>query len=155
MKRLNEKLNVYLDNCCFNRPFDDQNFLKIRLETEAKLFVQSLIRAGQVSLVWSYVLDYENSANPCDERRLEIQRWKDLSAFQIEETPDVLEGMRDGIAKGLGPLDALHVACAYEMDCDTFLTVDKGILKKAKCFSGIRIISPVNFIMEWESEDVS
>jgi len=110
MKRLHEKIRVYLDNCCFNRPFDDQNFLKIRLETEANLFVQSLIRAGQVSLAWSYVLDYENSANPCDERRLEIHRWKDLSVCQIDETPDVLEGMRDGIAKGLGPLDALHVS---------------------------------------------
>jgi hypothetical protein len=48
-----------------------------------------------------------------------------------------------------------NVACACEMDCDSFLTVDKGILKKAKYFSGIRIISPVNFVMEWESDDVS
>ncbi len=29
-------MKVYLDNCCFNRPFDDQSQLKIRLESEAK-----------------------------------------------------------------------------------------------------------------------
>jgi len=33
-------LKVYLDNCCFNRPFDDQNQVRVRIETEAKLFIQ-------------------------------------------------------------------------------------------------------------------
>lgn len=31
-------MRVYLDNCSFNRPFDDQTQIKISLETEAKLF---------------------------------------------------------------------------------------------------------------------
>jgi hypothetical protein len=30
-------LKIYLDNCCYNRPFDNQLQMKIRLETEAKL----------------------------------------------------------------------------------------------------------------------
>lgn len=30
-------MRVYLDNCMFNRPFDDQGHIRIRLETEAKL----------------------------------------------------------------------------------------------------------------------
>lgn len=34
-----KKLKLYLDNCCFNRPYDDQNQLIIELETKAKLFV--------------------------------------------------------------------------------------------------------------------
>ena len=41
-------MRVYLDNCCYNRPFDDQSQLKVRLETEAKLFVQQLMRTGTV-----------------------------------------------------------------------------------------------------------
>lgn len=36
-------MRIYLDNCCFNRPFDDQNQLRIRLETEAKLGIQEEI----------------------------------------------------------------------------------------------------------------
>lgn len=31
---------IYLDICCFNRPFDDQSDLIVRLQTEAKLHVQ-------------------------------------------------------------------------------------------------------------------
>jgi len=31
-----ESMKLYLDNYCFNRPFDDQTQIRIRLETEAK-----------------------------------------------------------------------------------------------------------------------
>ena len=33
-------MRVYLDNCCYNRPFDDQAQLTVRLETVTKLAVQ-------------------------------------------------------------------------------------------------------------------
>jgi len=33
-------MRIYLDNCSFNRPFDDQTQLRIRLETEAKQLIQ-------------------------------------------------------------------------------------------------------------------
>ena len=28
-------MRLYLDSCCLNRPFDDQNQLRVRLEAEA------------------------------------------------------------------------------------------------------------------------
>ena len=31
------KIKVYLDNCAYNRPYDDQSQAKIELETQAKL----------------------------------------------------------------------------------------------------------------------
>ncbi len=34
---------IYLDNCSLNRPFDNQEQMKIRLETEAKLYIQYFI----------------------------------------------------------------------------------------------------------------
>lgn len=46
-------MRVYLDNCCYNRPFDDQNQLKVYLETMAKLRVQALMRDGTIEYVWS------------------------------------------------------------------------------------------------------
>ncbi len=116
--------------------------------------MQRLIKEGRVTLAWSYVLDYENAANPCPERRAEIQRWKDLTTCFARETQQILSAMRDGISKGLSPLDALHIACAMEMDCEIFLTVDKGILNKVQNFSEIRIMNPVDFVLEWEGEDV-
>jgi len=49
---------VYLDNCCYNRPFDEQVSAAIRLETDAKLHIQELIRTGELKLCWSFVLDF-------------------------------------------------------------------------------------------------
>lgn len=52
-------LKVYLDNCVFNRPFDDQSQIRIRLETEAKFYIQTLIKQDQIALVWSYIIELE------------------------------------------------------------------------------------------------
>ena len=65
-------MKIYLDNCCFNRPFDDQSQLRILLESEAKLRIQENIRSSTFELVWSYILDFENSKNPFRERREQI-----------------------------------------------------------------------------------
>ena len=54
---MNEKtIKIYLDNCCYNRPFDEQNQDLIRLETKAKLVIQNRIRQGLYSLVWSFIV---------------------------------------------------------------------------------------------------
>ena len=70
------KIKLYLDNCCFNRPFDDQSQIRIRLEAEAKLKIQEEIRSGTFQLIWSYILDYENNKNPFIERKQRIKKWK-------------------------------------------------------------------------------
>jgi predicted nucleic acid-binding protein len=142
-------MKVYLDNCCFNRPFDDQTLLSTRLETEAKLKIQEKIKAADISLGWSYILDFENNANPFLERQLEIQRWKKLSCSFTNETPEILAQMKQLMTLGLKPIDALHVACAIELKCDYFLTVDKGILKKAAKIPSITVTSPINLIIDW------
>ena len=74
---------IYLDNCCFNRPFDDQKQIRIHIETEAKLFIQSKILAGEFRLAWSYILDYENAANPFPERKETIANWKKRAAIKV------------------------------------------------------------------------
>jgi len=145
-------MRVYLDNCCFNRPFDDQSLLSIRLETEAKLDIQEKIKSGNLSLGWSYILDFENNANPFLERRVEIQRWKELADSFVNEISEILSKMNDLTSIGLKPLDALHVACAISLQCEYFLTADKGILKKTTEILQIKIINPINLIIEWEAQ---
>ncbi len=141
-------MRIYLDNCCFNRPFDDQGQVKIRLEAEAKLFIQESIRAGDIELAWSYILDYENSANPFPERRNTISSWKEHSTIDVEESPDLLVLAKSLLKKRLSAYDALHVACGITADCDNFLTTDDNILKQAKYINDIVIIDPLSFIRE-------
>lgn len=51
-------MRIYLDNNCFNRPFDDQKQLRIKLETEAKLDIQERIFQKEIELAWSYIIGF-------------------------------------------------------------------------------------------------
>lgn len=115
-------MKIYLDNCCFNRPFDDQLQLRIRLEAEAKLQIQTDVRSGIHELVWSYVLDYENSKNPFQERRESIAAWRNYASGVITGIPDVVEIAQALQESKVKKLDALHLACAMYAKAEFFLT---------------------------------
>lgn len=141
-------MKIYLDNCCFNRPFDDQLQLRIRLEAEAKLQIQTDVRSGIHELIWSYVLDYENSKNPFQERRESIAAWRNYASGVITGIPDVLEIAQALQESKVKKLDALHLACAMYAKAEFFLTTDDGIIKKAASVQNLRVIDPIAFIKE-------
>ena len=139
-------LKIYLDNCCFNRPFDDQSQIRIRLETEAKLYIQEKIVKGEIQLVWSYVFDYENVFNPYEERRRVIERWRALAVRDVSESQEILSQARAIQILGLKSKDALHLACALSGSCDFFLSTDDMIIKKMEGFEKIKALNPINFL---------
>ncbi|MGD9939368.1 MAG: PIN domain protein [Clostridia bacterium] len=91
---------VYLDNCVFNRPFDDQGQLLISLQTQAKLAIQERIRQGSLQLAWSYILDYENVANPYEARRGFVATWKAYSVLDLEESDRIISWSEELAKKG-------------------------------------------------------
>ena len=44
-----------MDNCSFNRPYDDQSLLRNHLEAEAKMRIQGEILRDRFELAWSYM----------------------------------------------------------------------------------------------------
>lgn len=139
-------MRIYLDNCCLNRTFDDQSNMKIRLEAEAVLFIQEKIAAHEIELAWSYIIDYENSLNPFDEKQSAIDDLKAFRAIDINETDSILKNAAIIQKLGLKTFDALHVSCAIETECDYFLSTDYPILKKLGGFDKIKVISPIELI---------
>jgi len=133
-----------LDNCCFNRPYDDQTYLLVQLETEAKLFVQRAILHQTFELVWSYILDYENSVNPYLNRKQAIAKWKNIAVLDVDASETVVNRGKEIMLKGIKKKDALHIACAIEAKCDYFLTTDKKLLRTT--FEEIIVTSPIDFI---------
>ena len=139
---------VYLDNCCFNRPFDDQIQTRVVLETQAKLRIQQMILDGRLELVWSFILEYENDQNPSDERRIRIGSWRALARMTCDLTDGIRLVSSELMAKGFKQKDALHLACAIAAGADCLITTDAGILNKT--VAGIRILNPVVFVIETE-----
>ena len=139
-------MRIYLDNCCFNRPFDNQANIRIRLETEAKLYIQGKIINKEIELAWSYILDYENRFNPFEERRDTIDRWKSRAIVDIGETTDIIDNAQSIQRLGVKSKDALHVACSIEAKCDYFFSTDDNLLKKLSEFDKIKALNPLSFL---------
>jgi len=137
---------IYLDVCCYNRPFDDQGQLVVRLQTEAKLSVQNAIREGVFQLAWSAVIDLENDANPDMAHREAIAKWRHFASDDLALT-DRIEALANEYAElGAKPMDALHVASAVESGASYFLTTDKALLRKMVAERRIRVVDPLDFI---------
>jgi predicted nucleic acid-binding protein len=140
---------IYLDNCTYNRPFDDQTHLRISLETQAKLYIQSLIKSGRIDLVYSYVCFYENYINPFENIKLSISEFSKNAKYCVIENHDILLTANKIILDKIKPLDALHLSCSINAKVDYFITVDDAVLKYKT--DEILIFDPIGFLKNWES----
>ena len=144
-------MRIYLDQCTFNRPFDDQRNIKIQLETSAKLYIQEQIKQGKYDLVWSYMSDFENSINPYIENKKSIQIWETIAKYRCKSSDTILALGSKVEQKGVRINDALHIACAIESQCKYFITTDMDLIKKD--IRDIRIINPIDFIRQMEEQN--
>ncbi len=144
-------MRVYLDNCCYNRPYDDQTQLRISLETQAKLFVQEQIKNNTIELATSYILLYENSENPYEMRKKSILEFIQSNSsvhIDFDRAEEVALKADEIMTTGVKMKDAYHVACAILSASDYFLTTDKRLLKYET--SEIAMMNPIDFIGELE-----
>ena len=158
LKKLKRRLDmrVYLDNCCYNRPYDDQSQLRISLESQAKLHVQAMIRDGEIQLASSYMLIYENSKNRSETKRRAIEQFvanntsvyivaNNTSVYIDETHSSEVENLAETIAAtGVKSADAIHTACAILAKSDYLLTTDDRLLKYKN--DNIMIVNPTEFI---------
>lgn len=142
-----------MDNCCFGRPFDNQSFPRIFIETQATLFIQEKIRAGKIELATSHILHYENSQCQNEIRKESVTNFiKEYSKIHIDMTygEQVLKLSEKIISSGVKDKDAYHVASAILADCDYFLSTDDRLLKYST--DEITLLNPVEFIKVLEAD---
>ena len=153
LRREGGGVRVYLDNCCYNRPFDDQSQLRIKLEALAKMQVQERMRNGELEYVWSDTLTLEVTASPYTDRKNRIIWWMLGAAVNVENTSELVERGRQLQAYGLKPKDALHLASAEASGCDFFLTTDSGIYRKVQSLGEMKVLNPVEFAVMRGDDD--
>lgn len=146
-------MRIYLDNCCYNRPYDDQTQIRISLEAQAKIFIQNAIKSGKIELATSFVLRHENDKNPFDDKRKTIGDFIEnhTSAFVDADKKSEVKIIAEEIMRtGIKSTDSAHIACAILTDCDYFLTTDDRILKYRS--DKIKILNPMKFLEILEVE---
>ena len=148
------EVRIYLDNCCYNRPYDDQSQFSVNLEAQAKLYIQTQIHHGEFELVTSDMLYYEIQQMPHASRKQAIETFiEENSSFHVGHTRQgqveakAAEIMRSGVKYK----DACHIASAIIAHCAYFLTTDKRLLHYVS--GEIAIVNPVTFINLSERRD--
>lgn len=135
----------------YNRPFDDQSQVRIRLETIAIFSILQKIKNKELTLLWSFMIDYENSLNPYDDVRQEIEMAASLAVESATPDEFILTAAKELETKGIKPRDSIHLACALKGKSEYFLTCDDKLLKRASALDiNIKIINPLRFIEDME-----
>src|SRR2546426_856145 len=124
-------MKIYLDVCCWNRPFDDQSQNRVRVEAEAVLSILEMAQSHEVEIFGSDIIDDELSEMPDDERREKVELLLTLASSHIALTAAIEQHAAELQKWSISPLDALHLAAAENATAD-FLTTDDDLLRKAK-----------------------
>jgi len=121
---------IYLDVCALSRPFDDQAFLRIRLETEAVNLILSKTKAGLYRLVVSPVHREEIEAISGAFERIELQaRLATLGESINADMAALRRRAEDLIDLNFGVADAAHVAFAEQCRAE-FVSCDDALIRK-------------------------
>ena len=140
-------MRVYFDICCYNRRFDDKSIGEISLEYRDMIEIQKEIVRGNIELVTSFMLHYENY------QKKDIRKRNNIDFFiknyrkiyiGIENIEKLTEEVKIIVKSGIKEKDAYHVASAIFADCDYFVTVDKRLLKFSN--DKIKIMNIIDFM---------
>ena len=112
-----------------------------------------MIKKGNLELVTSYVLDYENDRNRSLQKKMAIERFirEYTSIYVSDRSKNEIEKCACEIMKtGIKEKDACHVACAVIAQCTYFITTDDRLLKYHS--ENIKLVTPGEFIRRMEAD---
>lgn len=131
------------------RPFDDQSFLRIRLETDAYYLIVEHIESGSYQLIVSAVhqVELDDFKNVSEREKVAaiLRSLGNVPQVDLKRARQKTEAL---IAFGLGMADAAHLSFA-EQSADFLITCDDEFLKKARKLDlRIEVISPIEFCVK-------
>ena len=144
-------MRIYLDVSCLNRPFDDQNQLRVRLESEAVLLVIARCDSGEWEQCVSDAVVREIDATPDIAHREEMHRL-------LPDEPDLLK-LTDAVyqratvfeRQGVIGMDGIHLAACEAIRADVFVTCDDQLLRWCRRNAHqltFRVVNPTELIVE-------
>jgi len=143
-------LKLYLDNCCYSRPFDDQSQERIYLESEAILSILKLGEKQQFEILGSSILQLEMNRLRDEDKKQKIQNLYQVVHKEIPYTPDVKKRSEEIMKLSkIRSFDSLHVAIAESASVDVVLTTDDKLEKMASHLDlKVKVQNPLKFVLE-------
>ncbi len=125
-------MRIYLNVSCLNRPFDDQEQARIRLEAAAVGMILEAVDEGRWIHVSSEIAQIEIAANPDANRRARVQLLLPAPDNLVMLTPALFARGKELEALGFKAADALHIAAAEKAAADVLLSCDDRFCRNAR-----------------------
>jgi predicted nucleic acid-binding protein len=138
---------VYLDENCLQRGFDDQTQPRIKMEAIACQDVIQRAEAGELDLVWSFMLLDETLRCPFPERKMAILRLSRICKIRVGPGEEIYKlSLKLQNEYSLAAKDAIHLGCASFVNSNVFLTRDYRFIRKIKRLENMEILNPIDYI---------
>lgn len=140
---------IYMDVCCWNRPFDNQTQTRIHLEAEAVLAIVTEVEQGRCQLLHSDVIELEIDETPDAELRQRLRLMIPRRCRFIRCDAAVAARATELERLGFAGIDALHVASAEAGRADVLLTTDDRLprvaIRQARLLH-VRVANPLAWV---------
>ena len=101
-----KKYRIYLDVCCYCRPFDDQRQERIRLEAEAVLLILNNCQKGIWNVIGSDAIDFEISKIPDPIKRFKVESLYAICKNKVKINEEIHLRAKELQSLGFKALDA-------------------------------------------------
>ena len=149
-------MKLYLDNCCYNRPYDDQTQARIHMESEAVLAIINKCKQNNDEIIGSPVLDFEIEQIVNIEKCNNVKNFYDQTINRrFEYNVDILKRVKELFKKTtIRTLDRFHLAFAENADVYVLLTTDDKFEKAcSKIRLKLQVKNPLVFLLEVLRDD--
>jgi predicted nucleic acid-binding protein len=137
-------MRLYLDSCCYNRPFDDLSQIRVRLEAEAVEWILEQSGIGRFKIITSDYLILELMRNPSPDKRKNSIAMTGYASIHVPVTESVAIRAEQIESVAITRFDALHLAAAEAAGCEFLVTTDHGLLKKSQRHQSHLLVSVLN-----------
>jgi predicted nucleic acid-binding protein len=146
-------MKLYLDNCCYNRLFDDLSVERNRVESEAILSIIKLAQQGLITIIGSDILEMEIDATSNIDKKDKVSEvYKSIITEKVHYDDGISNRAKEMQSRSqyLRVNDSLHLASAEKGQVDIFLTTDDKLENYAKNVlqENIRALNPLEYMME-------
>jgi predicted nucleic acid-binding protein len=144
-------MKIYLDVSSLNRPFDDQQQTRIRLEAEAVSLIFEQAERERWVLVSSEMAVIEIDAIPDAARQARVRLLLPERPYVYKLGEVTFRRAAELETIGFKPADAVHLAAAEELNANVFLSCDDllcGLAKRRRRQLRVEVANPLDWLKE-------
>lgn len=143
-------MEIYLDNCCYNRILDDRSYPQIYYERNSVMLILELVEKSVIELTGSEMLVKEISDTSDLYKKSVLQMIYKLCSKEVKIDSFILDRAEEiRHSSNIKYKDSIHLACAEAAKVNALLTTDRKFMNNSKRIKTYtKVTSPNQWLLE-------